>query len=183
MNPIPFLPFQNLESERLFLRQLTLDDVHEVFELRSNPDIMKYIPRPLVTNLDEAQAHINMINDKIESGEAINWGVTLKNENKLLGIIGHYRIKWEDFRSEIGYMFLPEVYGKGIATEAVQLIVKYGFETLKMHSLEGVIDPENIASARVLEKNDFVKEAHFIENQYYNGKFIDTAIYSLLHKK
>lgn len=183
MNHNPFLPFQNLESERLLLRRITAEDIQEVYDLRSNPDIMKYIPRPLVTNHDEALAHITMINDKIESGEAINWGITLKPSNKLLGIIGHYRIKWEHFRSEIGYMLLPETAGKGMATEALQLIVNYGFNHMKMHSLEGVIDPENFASARVLEKNGFVKEAHFREYEFYEGKFLDSAIYSKLKNR
>lgn len=180
MNTNPFLPFQNLESERLLLRQITPEDIQEVYDLRSNPDTMKYIPRPLVTNFDEAMAHITMINNKIDTGEGINWAITLKPNNRLLGIIGHYRIKWEHFRSEIGYMLLPETHGKGIATEAIQLICEYGFNQMKMHSLEAVIDPENLASARVLEKNRFIKEAHFRENEFYDGKFLDSAIYSLL---
>jgi ribosomal-protein-alanine N-acetyltransferase len=179
---ISFLPFKNLESDRLLLRQLTNDDVQEVFELRSNPETMKYIPRPMVTNREGALAHIKMINDKIENNEGINWAVTLKGDNKLLGIAGHYRIKWENLRSEIGYMFLPECHGKGIATEVIGLLVKYGFDEMKMHSLEGVIDPRNLASGRVLEKNGFVKEAHFLENEIYNGEFLDTVIYSLLKR-
>ena len=182
MEPISFLPFTDLESERLLLRQITPDDVQEVFELRSNPENMQYIPRPLVTSLEEALGHINMIQNKIENNEGINWAITLKPNNKLLGIIGHYRIKWEHFRSEIGYMLLPEAHGKGIATEAIQLIVTYGFEKMNMHSLEGIIDPENRGSARVLEKNGFIREAHFRENEFYNGKFIDSVIYSLLKK-
>ena len=182
MKPISFLPFTNLESERLLLRQITPDDVQEVFELRSNPETMKFIPRPLVTSHEEALGHIKMIQDKIESNEGINWAITLKPDNKLLGIIGHYRIKWEHFRSEIGYMLLPETHGKGIATEAIQLIIDYGFNKMKMHSLEGIIDPENTGSARVLEKNGFVKEAHFKENEFFDGKFIDSVIYSLLKK-
>lgn len=176
----PFLPFQNLESERLLLRAITQDDVAEVFTLRSNPETMQYIPRPLVTTTEEALAHITMIQEKIELGEGINWAITLKPSNKLLGIIGHYRIQWHNYRSEIGYMLLPEAHGKGIATEAVQLICAYGFEHLKMHTLEGVIDPKNDASAKVLEKNGFVKEAHFKENEFYNGTFLDTVIYSKL---
>lgn len=183
MDPFSFLPFQNLESERLLLRQITTQDVNEVFEMRSNPETMKYIPRPLVTSTEEALAHIKMIQDKIETNEGINWAITLKGSSKLLGIIGHYRIKWEHYRSEIGYMLLPEAQGKGIITEAIKLIVDYGFNQMKMHSLEAIIDPENNASARVLEKNGFVKEAHLVENEYYNGKFIDTVIYSLLKKQ
>lgn len=183
MNTNPFLPFQNLESERLLLRRITPEDIQEVFALRSNPETMQYIPRPLVTNQDEALAHITMINDKIDAGEGINWAITLKPDTKLLGIIGHYRIKWEHFRSEIGYMLLPEAHGKGIASEAIALLCEYGFNHMKMHSLEGIIDPENTASARVLEKNGFVKEAHFKEHEFYEGKFLDSAIYSLLNKR
>ncbi len=52
---------------------------------------------------------------------------------------------------------------------------------MKMHALEGVINPNNIASAKVLEKNGFVKEGHFIENEYFDGKFLDSAIYSLVN--
>jgi len=178
MTTNPFLPFQNLESDRLLLRRLTPEDIQEVYALRSDPKIMEFIPRPLVTNLNEAMAHITMINDKIDTGEGINWAITLKPNNKLLGIIGHYRIKWEHYRSEIGYMLLPDAYGKGIATEAVQMICDYGFNHMKMHSLEGIIDPKNLASAKVLEKNGFIKEAHLKENEFYEGRFLDTFIYS-----
>lgn len=182
MLEINFTPFHNLESDRLLLRRVTTADVAAVFELRSNPETMQYVPRPLVKNHDEALAHIATIEAKIESNEGINWAITLKGESKMLGIIGHYRIQPENYRAEIGYMILPEYQGMGITSEAVELVVKYGFETMKLHSIEGIIDPDNIASAKVLEKNGFVKEAHFKENEFYNGKFMDTAIYSLLNK-
>jgi ribosomal-protein-alanine N-acetyltransferase len=80
-------------------------------------------------------------------------------------------------------MLLPEYHGKGIVTEAIQLMIDYGFEQMNMHSLEGIIDPANTASARVLEKNGFIKEAHFKENEYYDGKFLDTGVYSLVKKE
>ena len=78
-------------------------------------------------------------------------------------------------------MILPEYHGKGITTEAVQCVVDYGFNTMQLHSIEGVIDPENEASQRVLQKCGFVKEAHFKENEFYDGKFIDAVIYSKLN--
>jgi [ribosomal protein S5]-alanine N-acetyltransferase len=182
MEQFSFLPFHNLETARLLLRQITPEDVYEVFALRSNAETMKYIPRPLVKNNNEALEHIKMIEDKIEKNEGVNWAITIKGNPKLIGIIGHYRMRWEHFRSEIGYMLLPEYHGKGIITEAVKLMIDYGFNQMGMHSLEGIIDPANTASARVLEKNGFVKEAHFIENEFYDGKFLDTVIYSLVKK-
>jgi len=182
MLEINFHPFKNLETDRLLLRRVSQNDVPEILELRGNPETMKFIPRPLVTTYDEALAHYKMIDDKIEKNEGINWAITLKGKPKLIGIIGHYRIQPENHRCEIGYMIFPQYNGQGIVTEAIKLVLEYGFENLQMHSIEAVIDPENFASERVLQKNGFVKEAHILENERYEGKFLDTVIYSILKR-
>jgi ribosomal-protein-alanine N-acetyltransferase len=182
MLEINFAPFPTLETERLQLRRLANDDVDEIFALRSDHEVMKYIPRPLAKTKEDALAHISMINEKIDSNEGINWAITFKDNPKLIGIIGHYRIKPEHYRSEIGYMLLPEYHGQGIISEAINEVVKYGFQEMKLHSIEAIIAPENTASEKVLQKNGFVKEAHLIENEYYKGQFLDTVIYSLLDK-
>ena len=179
---INFSPFPNLETERLLLRRVNSNDVKEIFALRSNPETMKYIPRPLVKTDEGALEHIAMIDSKIDSNEGINWAITLKDNPKLIGIIGHYRIKPENYRAELGYMLLPEYHGKGIVSEAVKEAVKYGFQVMKLNSLEAIIDPDNHASAKVLEKNGFVKEAHLRENEFFEGRFLDTVIYSILNK-
>ncbi len=177
------LPFKNLETTRLLLRRLNENDLEEVYQLRSNPDTMKFVPRPLCKNKEEALAHIKLINDRIDSNEGINWAITYKdNPLKFIGIVGHYKIQSENYRSEIGYMILPEYNGKGITTEALNAVLIYGFEDLKLHSTEAIIDPENYASEKVLLKNGFVKEAHILENGFWNGKFLDTVIYSLLKR-
>lgn len=167
----------------MLLRQITAADVNEIFALRSNVEVMKYVARPLCRNLDDAMALIDMIEKKLRTNEGINWAITLKGNNILIGFIGHYRIKWEHFRSEIGYMISPNFQGKGIVTEAVKLVVDYGFNEMNMHSLEAVIDPKNTASSRVLEKNKFIKEAHHKENEFFDGRFLDSIIYSLLDTK
>lgn len=182
MLTINFTPFPNLETERLLLRRVNESDVNEVFALRSNPETMKYIPRPLVKTIDDAFEHIAMINAKIENNEGINWAITYKGSPKLIGILGHYRIKPEHHRAEIGYMLHKEHNGKGIITEAVQEVVKYGFNEMKLHSIEAIIDPENFGSEKVLQKCGFIKEAHFKENEFFEGRFIDSVIYSILNK-
>jgi ribosomal-protein-alanine N-acetyltransferase len=79
-------------------------------------------------------------------------------------------------------MSLPKFNGQGYITEAIKTVVAYGFEQLNLHSIEAIIDPENRASERVLQKNGFVKEAHILENELWEGKFWDTVIYSLLKR-
>jgi ribosomal-protein-alanine N-acetyltransferase len=182
MLTINFHPFQNIESERLLLRRLRPEDVNEIFALRSNPKVMQYIPRPILTTKEEALAHIAMIEEKIENNIGINWGITVKGNDKVIGVIGHYRIQPENHRAEIGYMLLPEYSSKGYTTEAIKAVITFGFEQMSLHSIEAVIDPDNLASERVLLKNGFVKEAHILENEFWEGKFWDTVIYSLLKR-
>jgi ribosomal-protein-alanine N-acetyltransferase len=182
MLKINFTPFPTLETERLLLRRLVNEDVNEIFALRSDQDVMKYIPRLLAKTKEDALSHISMINEKIDSNEGINWAITFKDNPKHIGIIGHYRIKPEHFRSEIGYMLLPEYHNQGIISEAIKEVVQYGFQEMKIHSIEAIIDPKNFASEKVLQKNGFIKEAHLIENEFYEGRFLDTVIYSILNK-
>lgn len=183
MLEINFSPFPILETDRLLLRRVSENDVNEILELRSNPETMKYIPRPLLKNNQDALDHYKMIDEAIENNTGINWAVTIKGNPKLLGIVGFYRIQRENYRAEIGYMILPEFQGMGIITETIQILLEYAFSQLNLHSVEAVIDPENIASEKVLQKCKFVKEAHFKENEFYDGKFWDSVIYSLLNKK
>ncbi len=183
MLEVNFLPFPELKTERLLLRQVTANDADAILSLRSNDEVMKFIPRPYLKNREDALELIAMFDDKIENGIGINWGMTFLNEpDKIIGIIGHYRMKPEHYRAEVGYMLFPEYNGKGIVSEALQKVVEYGFKKMKLHSIEAILDPKNIGSEKVLIKNGFVKEGHLIENEYYEGRFLDSMIYSKLNK-
>lgn len=183
MLTINFQPFPNLESERLVFRRLKDSDAPEVFKIRSNPERMKFIPRPILQNEEEALAMIQMMNTKIDENTDINWGVCLKNSDKIIGFMGFYRVQPESYRTEIGYMILPEYDGKGYVSESVTIMLNYAFNTVGFHSVEAVIDPNNFGSARVLEKNGFRKEAHFIENFFWNNEFIDSVHYGILKRE
>ena len=181
MLKVSFNPFPDLESERLLLREVTEADVNEVFDIRSDAQTMQYIPRPLAKTKEDALDHIHMIRKGVLDDEFINWAITVKGDNKLTGMICLLRMQLHNYRSEIGYILHPAYRGRGMMNEAVQRVVDYAFNDLKFHSLEAVIDPQNAASEKVLLKNHFVKEAHLKENEFYNGRFLDTVIYSRLN--
>jgi ribosomal-protein-alanine N-acetyltransferase len=183
MLEVKFLPFPILKTERLLLRQVNVNDAEALLALRSNDEVMKYIPRPYLKNKEDALELIAMFDDKIEYGIGINWGIAfLDKPEEIIGIIGHYRMKPEHYRTEVGYMLFPKYNGRGIVSEALQKVVDYGFNDMKLHSIEAILDPENKGSERVLLKNGFVKEGHLLENEYYEGRFLDSMIYSKLNK-
>ncbi|HSD15530.1 MAG TPA: GNAT family N-acetyltransferase [Flavobacterium sp.] len=177
-----FTVFPILTTERLILRQIINDDAPEMYALRSNPEIMKYIPRELPKTIDDAITHIKYMQGLLENHECINWAICLKEDNRLIGNIGYFRMQPENHRAEIGYMLSQKFHGKGIMQEALTEIIKYGFNEMKLHSIEAVTDPENFASWKLLEKNGFIREGHFKEDCFWQGKYLDSYVYSLLNR-
>ncbi len=183
MLAVNFSPFPELETNRLLLRQPLLTDAQDFFILRSNTLVMQYVNRPIAKNVEDAENLINKITDIINANEGINWCITLKdNPQKVMGNIGIWQLKKEDYRGEIGYMLHPDFWRKGIMQEAVEAVINFGFNQMQLHSLEAKINPSNSASAMLLEKNNFIKEAHFKEDCFWEGEFSDTVVYSLLKK-
>jgi ribosomal-protein-alanine N-acetyltransferase len=175
-----FDPFPVLETNRVLLRRIEETDAEEIFQIRSDERIMQFIDRPRAKSIEDARALISRITDDTNKSQGITWAITLKENIKLLGTIGFWRITVEHFRAEIGYMLNFDYQGKGILSEAMPAILQYGFETIGLHSVEAQVKPGNNASIKLLEKNGFVREAYFNENYFFDGKFLDTVVYSVL---
>ncbi len=182
MLTLHFHPFPEILTEQLLLRQVVPGDANEILALRSDPELMRFIPRPLATSVEDARQHIENMNAGLPGNDAISWAITLKSEPKLIGCISYFHIRKEHYRAEVGYMLHAGYHGKGIMHEALEAVVAYGFNAMKLHSVEAVVDPENHASTRLLEKSGFVREAYFRENEFYMGKFLDSLVYSRLNK-
>ncbi|WP_346320507.1 GNAT family N-acetyltransferase [Chitinophaga sp. YIM B06452] len=177
---LQFSSFPDLTTSRLVLRKLRASDANEMLYLRSNPELMRYIPRPLLHTREEAVALIEMYYGLADRNDGINLAITEKGVDRLIGTIGFFRMKPEHYRGEIGYMLHDGWHGKGIMAEALEAMLHYGFHTMKLHSIEAVLAPENTASEKLLQKMNFVKEAHFHEAEFYDGKWLDSFVYSLL---
>ena len=182
MLDLSFSPFPQLFSERLLLRAITQNDAEQVYRLRSNDTTMQFLDKAPFQSVAEASLLITKINDDIKNNEGITWAVCLKeNPELLMGTIGLWRFMKEHYRAEIGYMLLPEYCRKGYMKEAISKVIHYSFNNINVHSIEANINPQNLASATLLQSVGFIKEAYFKENYYYNGRFLDSAIYSLLN--
>lgn len=175
-----FHPFPDLSSERLALRQITLEDAKEIFFLRSDKQVLQFLDRDPITSNDDALQWIKMIDEGVKENQFIAWAISLKEDKTLIGTISFWNVKKEHYRAEIGYALHPAHQGKGLMQEAMTVVLDYGFKTMKLHSIEANVNPHNVPSIRLLERNNFVREAYHKEDYYYNGKFLDSAIYSLI---
>ena len=180
MLQLNFQPFPVLETERLVLRNIRHSDKQEMFEIRSNETTMQYIPRPLAKTPEDALAIIDMIMGFTERNERINWTITEKGVDKLIGVIGYVKINPDARRAEVGYVMHHNYHGKGYGSEALKAVLDYGFNVMNLHSVEAIIRPDNTASKAMVQKLGFVKEAYFRDYVFHNDRFWDEEVYSLL---
>ena len=140
-----------IETERLFLRKITLDDKEALFKLHSNLAVQKYTGEPVVNSIEEIETTIHArINNYKKYGYG-RWATILKNGMQFAGWAGlAYLPEFDEI--DLGYRFLPEYWGAGIATEASRAILTYGFDTLKLKKIIAIAMRENKASIKVMEK-------------------------------
>ena len=164
MEKLNFTSFPTIETERLILRQLDIKDVNDIFDLRTDQEVSKFLERRTINTIEQAEQFINIMNNGIKESKWIFWAIELKNESKLVGTICLWGFSEENPKAEIGYELMPYYQGKGLMQEAIESVIKYGFTALNLKSLSAYAHKDNLKSIALLERNDFVDETHEDKN-------------------
>jgi [ribosomal protein S5]-alanine N-acetyltransferase len=172
-----------LETERLILRKLTLDDAQDMFEYAQDSEIARLgLWQPFYT-LQDSIDDLNSVLEGYAQGKMMTWAMEHKEDRKMIGrlVLGHYEP--DDARADLGYAMNRRYWGKGYATEAIRRVVKFGFEELSLNRIGAVVLPENIASIRVLEKAGLKFEGVRREFAFIGDKYCDLHCYSILKRE
>jgi len=177
-----FKSFPEIESERLRFRKFSMGDAKDLFHIRSNDEVLRYLDMVRFESIGDAEKMVQTVEESYSKETGINWGIVEKLSNSFIGYFGFWRMIPEHCRAEIGYALQPEYWGKGYMHETLNRMVRFGFTEINLHSIEANVNPANERSKKVLEKIGFKREAYFRENYLFNKKFLDSIIYSLLEK-
>ena len=150
-----FTAFPILTTERLTLRQPVINDEQEIFTLRSDSEINKYLNRQVSNTIEDARNFINKVNENINKKESLYWAITLSDKNILVGTICLFGFSDKNYKCEIGYELLPGFQGQGIMKEAVEKVIDYAFNTIKVKKIEASLHRDNQSSIKLLEKFSF----------------------------
>ena len=172
--------FPVLETDRLILRQVTKDDAEDMLTYLSDQEVMKHYGLEPFTSTDDALDEISWYQSILEKQTGIRWGITLKGQDKVIGSCGFLNIAAEHCRSDVGYELSKAYWGKGIASESMAAVIRYGFEQLNLQRIQALIEPPNIPSQKLAERNGFIKEGLLRSYEYTFGKFDDLLMYALL---
>jgi len=172
--------FPALRTERLLLRQFTDSDLEHVYQGLSHPDIIRYYGVNYRT-LEDAKAQMRFFADLERDGTGIWWAVCSADDGTFYGAGGLNSLSRQHRKAEIGFWLLTDFWGKGIMTEAMPLICRYGFDHLGLHRIEGFVESENTACKRAMDKLDFAHEGTMHDCEVKNGRFISLDIYAKLN--
>lgn len=160
-----------IETERLILRPFQMEDIAPSYEMNLDAEVSKYTGDGGVVSKDEMHRRIteDVMGDYAKYGYG-RLAVEIKGGPSFIGFCG---LKYLDDLKEVdlGYRLMKAYWGKGLATEASQACVRYGFDTLKLKRMIALVLSENVASVRVLEKLGFqyekqVEEDGLVADQY-----------------
>ena len=159
-----FTPFPVLKTERLTLRQVSINDDKEIFALRSDKQVNKYLGREPSNTIEDARKFIHKIAEVVKQNEGIYWAITLTNNNNLAGTICLFNFSGENDQAEIGYELLPAFQGQGIMQEAISKVIAFGLEVIGLKAIEAYTHRENKNSLKLLEKYNFRKQENIDSN-------------------
>lgn len=143
--------FPILTTERLVLRQLASSDVQELFMLRSDASINKYLGRPPCKTLDDGLQFI----EKIKNNSLSYWAIAQKGNEKLIGTICLFDVSEEQKKCEIGYELLTDFQGKGFMREAAKAIIEYAVKTPGLKTIDAYTHKDNQSSTNLLRELEF----------------------------
>ena len=152
-----FTPFPILITERLTLRQLVISDEQEIFTLRSDSEINKYLDKQVSNTIEDARDFISKVNENIDKNDSLYWAITLGDKDKLIGTICLFGFSDENSKCEIGYELLTNFQRRGIMKEAVEKVIDYAVNIIKALKIEALLRKDNQSSVNLLDKFSFRK--------------------------
>ncbi|MEN8700161.1 GNAT family N-acetyltransferase [Bacillus infantis] len=175
--------FKELETERLTLREIVVEDAASLFAIFSRSDVVRHYGQDAFQRVEQAEEMIRFFQKIFNEKRGVRWGIELKGTNQLIGTIGYNAWIPKHHRAEIGYELHPGYWGKGYALEAAEKVIAYGFEKMDLYRIGAVVFLENDASNKLLSRLGFEKEGMLRGYMYQEGKPNDTYLYSLLQEK
>lgn len=183
---LPYSLPSPLRTERLLLRTMTLDDVDDIHAYQSRPDVCRYLtfePRTREEVTDKVSLYAKAIALR---GEGDYWQIAIERASDAGRVIGDLYFSIKSAASAtgvIGWTLHPDHTGQGYMTEAARALLRIAFAEIQLHRVVADLDPRNQTSIALCRRLGMRQEAHFVEDAWSKGEWIDTLIYAILERE
>lgn len=181
MAEFDFTTFPILTTPRLVLRGFTPGDAADFLSFHGDPEVQKFDSDSPLKDLAEAAEILAKIEQEFTSRKSINWGIVWKEENRVIGHLGLYFADRRYDSGDLGYTLARPYWRRGIATEAIGALLRFGFETLRLHRINVDTRMDNLASVGLMAKLGFTPEGvrrECIRNE--DGSYQNWGLFGML---
>ena len=180
-----------IEGNNIFIQKISLKDADDFYAQLRDPEVYRYLLIDPPLSLKEEKKFIRRARDKWKEQSEFTFTIKLKKEsllnnkkeNLVCGVISLWNINHIHNFGEIGIWIKKNSWGTGINYEAIQLILLFGFEIIKLNRIEAKISSENIRSSKTFERMNFKLDGSLRKKYKIRGVLHDTLLYSMLKKE
>lgn len=171
-----------LPARRVHLRAMRADDAPSLLAIYGDPLVARWGFDPPMKTMEDALALVLSCARLAAERTLFHWGMAQVEDDVIIGHTTLFQLDRENRRCEIGYSLRRDLWGRGLATEAVGRVIDFAFDRLDLRRIEADVDPRNEGSLRVLAKLGFVKEGLFRERWEKDGELEDSVMLGLLRR-
>ncbi|MDG5789241.1 GNAT family protein [Evansella sp. AB-P1] len=169
-----------LETDRLVLRKVTMEDVSTIFKYGSDEEVSRYVTWDIHRTIADSEEFVKFVLNQYENKKIAPWAMELKENGKLIGTVDFVSWQTKHHTAEIGYVIAKEFWGNGYTTEAAKAIITFGFEKMDLVRIQARCFTENVASQRVMEKVGMTYEGLHRKAMLIKGKHRDLKMFAVL---
>ena len=183
MRQLNFPPdsFPLLETANLNLRELHPGDAEAVFRLFADDEVTRFYDFDSFTSVGQAVDLIARQSARFARGEGVRWGITQRDTDVVIGTVG-LLVEQKNATGGLGYDLARPYWRLGIMSEALAMIIRFGFRTVNLNRQQALVVPGNIASLALLHKLGFTEEGLLRQHSYFKGRYQDVISLSLLRE-
>ena len=179
-NPYGVFSMPTLETPRLILRRIAMRDAGDIFAYSCDPQVARHVLWSAQRDIGEAREYCRYMVRRYRADEPSSWGIVEKSTGKMVGTIGYMAYSEENETVELGYSLARWLWNGGYMTEALDCVIDYTFDAMRVNRIEAQHELDNPASGRVMQKCGMRKEGILRQRLYNKGTFVDVALYAIL---
>lgn len=172
--------YKELIGSRIILRKISKSDAKSLYENARDKEVCEAVPLPMPYTLKSAQDYVKLTNEFWKKKKEAQFGIQYNEAGKIIGMMGLMSLDFKNKKAEAGYWIGKNYWGKGIAKEALVMLLKYAFNDLKLERVYAKVYSENMSSQKLLEKCNFKLEGRLRKDGKFKGKFDDLLIFGIL---
>ena len=175
-----FGDFPALSTEHTRLRKIRVEDAEDLFAYGADPEVSRFVGWDRHESIAVAETYIAGMLERYEAGGLADWGIEHRGDGRFIGTVGFLWWETHEAAAEIGYVMARPYWGRGLMTEVVREVMRFGWDVMGLNRIQAHSEEENVGSRRVLEKCGLSYEGRLRERVHSSDGFVDLLLYAAL---